>query len=217
MTFYRFAITILFFFFTFFIYSQEQRLPSLDSLLQKEFRYLEDQFYNPSNSNKKALLYANAYLQKAKAVNDIQKQIDGFYYVALVVANDQKIILMDSLITLTKKTKTQYRMEDALVMKASVYYQKRLYKKALDFYIKAYDIAQKYDNTIMISSIEHNIGIVYNLIDEPQKGLDILKKSLQKFTMTTPTDRWRKLNVISSLVTSYRKLAQYDSANYFTD
>ncbi|WP_298426157.1 AraC family transcriptional regulator [uncultured Kordia sp.] len=192
------------------ICSQEQSLKNLDSLLRREFKELRTQFYD-TDSDKDASLYAAAYLKKAKQLQDSKKIIDGYYYKALLNSDSLRTIYIDSLIQLSSKRTDHYFMENALVIKAGDFFQIQSYKEALNLYVKAQEYAKKSNNHLMLFNINYNIGIIHNLIGNYEKALKTLKRSLVNSETLGFKDNWRRLKIISSIITSYRQLNMNDS------
>ncbi|MEM6686618.1 MAG: helix-turn-helix domain-containing protein [Bacteroidota bacterium] len=186
-----------------------------DSLLQKGFTTLRNQFFNANIPDSLAYNYADAYLQKAKQLQDEKKIIDGYYYKSLLKLGALKIKYVDSLIQYSIKRSDHYLLENALIVKAGDLYTKRQYKKALDVYIEAQKYAKVANNTQALFTIEYTIGVIYNLIGEYLKGLTILQQSLKNFKTLNVTDEWRRLNIVSSMVTSYRQLGMHDSVTHY--
>jgi len=186
-----------------------------DSIAKKDFKELKALFYASETTDAQALVYADQYLNKAKQLHNSKKIIDGYYYKGLVVSDSLKIIYMDSLITLSKTLPDHYFMENALVMKATVFHYTRNYKKALDLYIEAQKYAQKSNNKSMLFSIEHNIGISYNLIGDHKNALKLLKKSLVNFNTLELKNKKIRLRILIGLVTAYRQNNSLDSVSYY--
>jgi len=197
------------------IYSQKQNTVTIDSLSQNVFKELRTQFYN-TDSDAEASLYADIYLKKAKQRKDSKKIIEGYYYKSLVSVDSLMLKYVDSIIGLSSKRTDHYFMENALVIKAGVYYTARSYRKALKLYVEAQQYAKKSDNKPTLFNIEYNIGITYNLIGDYENGLKTLKKSLRDSEKLELQDQWKRLKIMSSLVASYRQLGMYDSISYYT-
>ncbi|WP_430412370.1 helix-turn-helix domain-containing protein [Kordia sp.] len=197
------------------IYSQKQILKDSDSLLQKDFKELRTQFYE-TNSDVKASLYADAYLKKAKHLEDSKRIIEGYYYKGLMDSDSLKMKYIDSLTQLSVKRKDHYLMENALIIRAGDFFQAQSYKKALNLYVKAEQYAKKSNNDRMLFNINYNIGITYNIIGDYENALKTLKKSLVNSEKLGFQDQSRRLKIISSLATSYRRLGYYDSVTHYT-
>jgi AraC-like DNA-binding protein len=198
------------------MFSQKQPLIAHDSLLKKEFTTLHSQFFDTQTPDSIASLYANAYLLKAKNLGDSKKIIDGYYYKSLLASDDLKLHYIDSLIQYATKRPDHYLLENALIIKAGDLYLKNLYKDALDVFLEAQKYAKAADNKKALFNIEYSIGVIYNLIGEYKKGLKTLKKSLKNFETLALKDEGRRLNIMSSMATSYRQLRMHDSVTYYT-
>ncbi|MBC8756594.1 helix-turn-helix transcriptional regulator [Kordia sp. YSTF-M3] len=173
-------------------------------------------FFAPQTSDVEASLYADAYLKKAKQRNDSKKIINGYYYKGLIDSDSLKIQYIDSLIQLSAKRTDHYLMENALVIKAGNFYNSRSYKKALNIYLKAQKYAKKSNNKHALFNIEYNIGIIYNLIEDYENGLNTFKESLKNFETLEFEDQWKRLQITSSMIVSYRQLGKYDSITHYT-
>lgn len=211
-----------YFSFTFFLsvsfslFGQTQNILTVDSLLQKDFKELRTQFFDAETSDIEASIYADAYLKKAKQLQNSKRIIDGYYCKSLLDSDPLKMKYIDSLIQYSAKRSDHYLMENALVIKAGDLYTKRFYKKALNIYIEAQQYAKASNNKLTLFNIEYNIGVIYNLIGDYEIGLQTLKRSLKNFEKLDFQDDWRRFRVISSMVTSYRQLHMYDSVTYYT-
>lgn len=198
------------------MYCQKESLHTVDSLLQKDFNELHAEFFDTSNTDAQASLYADAYLKKAKQLKDAKKIIHGYYYKGLINTGALKLKYTDSLMQYSAKHANNYYMENALVIKAGDLFQARAYKKALDLYIEAQQYAEKSNNKLSLFNIEYNIGITNNLIGDYETGLKTFKKVLKSFDSLESKDEWKRLRIMSSMIISYRHLKMHDSVTYYT-
>ncbi len=207
----------LFLFIGFSLLSQTQNIVSINSLLQQDFKELRTQFFDSKTSDADALLYAEAYLKKAKQLKDSKRTIEGYYYTSLMQPDSLKTVYIDSLIQHSKKRSDTYFIENGLVVKAGQFFRSRKYKEALNLYIEAQKYAKNKNNKQTLFNIEFNIGIIYNLIGNAEDGLEIFQKSLNDSNALGYKDTTIELNILANIANSYMQKKMYDSASYYTN
>ncbi|NAS31908.1 helix-turn-helix domain-containing protein [Flavobacteriaceae bacterium R38] len=183
-----------------------------DSLKAKTFEELDkiiiDSNFNDSVSN----IYANTYIQKAKAGKDTQHLANGYYYMANILSKkDIRLHYLDSLIALTKNKEDSIYPAQAYLLKGSLFHSDYNHKEALDNYLLAYDFAKKNTNLEILNNIEYNIGILKVDLGEYQEALHHFKTCIKYENAVN----YNNHSTLHTLASTYKHLKQLDSATFY--
>jgi len=188
-----------------------------DSLLVKDIDYLKNGFVQYIQDTSKANIYANAYLARARKDNDTVQIANAYYCLSLIASDDQKLILYDTIISLTKNFRKEKFPTLAYHDKGLFFYNKRNFKKAFDNYILAieYNNGPRKDHFDFL--LNRSIAGLKNRIEENEDCLQLLKKSWKYIGRNNIRSIQPKiyLNTLFSLSDSFRKNSILDSANYY--
>lgn len=141
-----------------------------DSLKKNSYDELSDKITENSNTNNS--IYANAYLLKAKKEKNIHEIIDGYSLMGSVLKNFEiDIKYSDSALNLAHS-----RMPKALsrlyYVRGHIYYKEKMLKKALDYFLKAYNQSNSASEDLKIK-INHSIGMIKNTQGDYDEAITI--------------------------------------------
>lgn len=202
------------------LFAQEQEFKIPDSLKNKTYPELAYGYYQYLEVNSKEVLelYAKTYIAKAKYEKDRINIAEGFYYLAYISESDLALSCMDSIIAITKDMGNNKYPSTAYLFKGFEYRDKRAFDKALDNYIKANEYARKNYNPELLFRSSFNIGDLKNRIGNYKEALAIYKevyhyadKNLKR------SNHSLYLSTIFSMVTSFYRLKEMDSASFYSN
>ncbi|MBQ4801739.1 helix-turn-helix domain-containing protein [Aquimarina sp. MMG015] len=192
-----------------------------DSILSKEYSY-EELYYRYYNSitkkeKERAAEYANAYIKKAKIESDSIRLADGYYNLAYLLKDQLANIYMDSVIAISYNQKNKRYPAAAYILKGSVFYNKRAFKKALDNYILANEYARKNYSPDLILYVNHEIGLLKDRIGEYEEALKLHKENYNYLKKADgyKTNNKQYLNNLFAMVQSFYRLNKLDSASTY--
>ena len=149
----------------------------IDSLAAKSYRELRTYFNKTYVDTINDLIYAKAYLLKARKDKDSIKMANAYYYLSDASPNNKALLYCDSMVFITKslKTHTTYAALGYL-QKGNIFYAAGHYKEALDQYVICLDFSEKSGNDIYALTAIHNIGLLKNQLGERKEALLIFKR-----------------------------------------
>lgn len=176
--FYKSTIYFILFFTSLVHYSQEK-----DSLAIFSYEQLSDSFFDVAPNSKKSIVYAKAYLNKAKQSNDFLEILFGHYLMSSSTEYPNSMKHADSMINLSDK----YNINNdrypyyGYLQKAFVLHKKRNFKKSLENYF----LAKKHtSDTNRLNVVNHHIGLIKNRLGHYDEALYIHKEILDYYSRT---------------------------------
>lgn len=191
-----------------------------DSLKTNSFNDLKNKFYEHEVNYKKSIIYANAYLFKAKKINDTIKIADGFYFLSSISKDHLFISYNDSIIKYTKNIKQENKFYPIIgyFNKGDYYYKKRKFGVALDNYLLAHNSDVNKKNLNYVFVLKHRIGLLKSRFGNDKEALKLFKKTHEyheaNISEFKNTDSY--LSVLFALSDSYLRNKVIDSSNYYT-
>lgn len=210
-----------------FIYSQtakESNYSQNDSLKEKTYKELYNNFYYNRKNDTLYDIYAKAFLKKAYNQNDTLKIATG-YYIITTRKKDEFLNCYDSLIKYAKLIDSNNWVWTAYYRRGSYYTKKRKFKKALENQIYAIEIAKMNENLQQIDKSNVSLGILRETVGDNKGALKNFKacykytKQLIKKDLKSLDKEIGKLhlNRIHLLSNSYRLNNKLDSANFLNN
>lgn len=203
------------------LFSQEKGFKIPDSLHYKSYPELGYWYYEYLEAGKSKISkqYAKAYIAKAKQEKDTLNIAEGFYYLGYISESDLALRYMDSIIGITKDLNNSDYPGKAYLFKGIVYSDKRVFKKALDNYVKANDYARRNHNSDLIFRSSYLIGKLKNRIGNYKEALHIYKEAYNYAVKNNLREKntVSYLNTIFSLVTAFYPLEKLDSAAFYNN
>ena len=186
-----------------------------DSLLQKSKDDLIMSFKETPNFSKKEI-YTKTLIEKAKMEKDTLYLVTGYHIATTLYKNEKKLMYCDSIISLTKNSNNIQYPAIAYLIKGSLYFDKRNFKKALDNYINSNLYAKKNYNGNIVFQSNYAIGILKDRIGESEEAIKLhrdnfayVKKNIQNVNNAD------YLNSIFALANTFNDLKLLDSATFY--
>jgi AraC-like DNA-binding protein len=207
---------LILFLFPLFLFAQVQK----KDLKQLPYDTIKKFFWDNEGNPKQQLVYANAFLLKAKGENSPVEQARGFLLLSLLSENDKALRYLDSAIVLTKYLNDERLPAFAYLGKANVYTKQFKFKEAIDNYLIAENSAKK-NNSDLYYSIKYSIAILRSEhLGEVQKALDLYLECINYYKgkkIRTSQYSYIYQNVIFALADAHQALHQSDSATYYNN
>lgn len=210
-----FIIVLLFFQENF---AQSSRIPSVDSLISKEYEEISESFSILVNDSSKAQVYAQAYLLKAKQNDDIINKANGYYMLAKISKRNKSLLYADTIISITKKLEHYYYPAKAHIFKADILGAMGRHKKSMNELLAANIYAKKSKNVDQQYKIKYLIALLKDNLGEFDETLKIFKSIKEYYRKKYIKDKEKnqKEYVLSmhALGNAYNNTKNHDSA-YF--
>ena len=135
---------------------------------------------------------------------------------ALLKDDEEGIAYSDSIIRLSENKSDAYYPATGYLIKGSIYYNNRRFKKSLDNYLLAYQQAQEHNNEDFILNSKHSIAILKDRIGEFEEALQLKRENYEyaiKNREKINDDDY--LNFLFALANIYSKIRILDSASYY--
>lgn len=150
-----------------------------DSLQTKKFSELSQKVRDNMDDKEKALIYARAYLSKAKKEKS-QLGIGTGYRLHANIYDDENIKLkyLDSAINTTLSMDNKYYPALLLLYRGGIYYDQKKFKSALKDYLLA-NTYSKSNNEELYYTVKFNVGIIKRQIGNYKEAEKIFDKCLE--------------------------------------
>ena len=141
---------------------------------------IRKKYENLEKEDKNALPYVNAFIEKAKKEDNLEKLSLGYkdavYYSKNPVA---KLSYADSTIASALKSKRDELISDAYLGKGIIYYfNYRKFQLASDEYVKAHQFAMKTDDQYLQTKIIYHLGVVKRYLGYYDDALEFFDQSI---------------------------------------
>lgn len=184
----------------------QSNLPLNDSLSIYSFNELAEKLDTTQNPVSQKL-YAAAFLKRAKQEHDLKKVFEGYNnQVYLQEFDEQKLAYCDSMIIVANKLKADTLLASACLTKGAVFYSKKKYIPALDYFLKARNKVRESSNPYLYHKSSYCIAQVKYYLGFYQDAITLLKDCMVFFENENPR---AYLNSLHLLGLAYNKNKQY--------
>jgi AraC-like DNA-binding protein len=180
------------------------RIP--DSLKTKNYEYLDNRFYDLKKDSARASVYAYAMLSKAKKEKNIKEILNGFQNLMLISTEKTRIIYVDSMLYIAKKSKDNALIGGAYLSKGTFFYGLKQQKLAMDNYLIANNYISKTNDQYQIHKVKYCIALTKFYVGFYDEAVSLLRDCVAyyKKAETRPY-----LNSLHMLGLCYNKLGNY--------
>jgi AraC-like DNA-binding protein/tetratricopeptide (TPR) repeat protein len=184
------------------------RIP--DSLKTKNYEYLDNRFYDLKKDSARASLYAYASLSKAKKEKNIKEILNGFQNLMLISTEKTRIIYVDSMLYIAKKSKDNALIGGAYLSKGTFFYGLKQQKLAMDNYLIANNYISKTNDQYQIHKVKYCIALTKFYVGFYDEAVSLLRDCVAYYKKeeTRPY-----LNSLHMLGLCYNKLGNYGSCS----
>ncbi|KIA95722.1 MULTISPECIES: AraC family transcriptional regulator [unclassified Flavobacterium] len=200
-------IILLLFWATQVVVAQKKNTPIPDSLLNKEYVYLDEQIDIFKRNPSKAAVYIHSYLAKAKTEKNWKEIVLGYKNYFLLKSDEKyKLAYADSMIYAAKKSKDNVLIGSAYLSKGIVYYREKEHSAALDNYIMANNFIAKTSDTYLFYKVKYNMALIKYYLGSYDEAIVLLQKCVDYFKNN---DDQGYLNSLHSLGLVNNRLGNY--------
>ena len=178
-----------------------------DSLLAKDYNYLSNATLTYNKDKVKSLLYAQSWLKKAKAENDFEQMALAFKSVLYNSDKETWATYADSMLIAAKHTKNDVLVGSAYMTRATVYYEQKDNKNALDNFLWADEYISKTNDLYSIYKVKFGIARTKYYLGFYDEAISLFKECIDYFK--EENDR-AYLNSIHGLGVCYNKVGKYN-------
>ncbi len=201
---------------TYFISAQESGFVIPDSLENYSSDNLFNAYLKVRRDTVKSKIYLYSLLEKATADRDTTKMADAYNYLSsFTVKESEKIALLDKSITISKSLNHEMYPTRAYSFKGGYYFKKGDFQLALDNYIKALVLAEKFNNIEYLQATNHNIACIKTRIGKHNEALALFKENFEHEKNRQVLDELNYLKSLLPLAESYRYNKHLDSASIY--
>lgn len=179
-----------------------------DSLRQKRYDYLKQSFFNSRKDKRKSLLYAKAWLGKAKEENDPAQTSMAYKAFAYNCNNETlKYAYIDSMVTAANHSDDNTIIGAAYLTKGIALYENMEHQKALDNYMIADAYISKTADKYQAFKVKYQVAQTKYQLGFYDEAIALLNECIPYFEMEN--DR-AYLNSVYALGLCYYSIAKYD-------
>jgi len=199
-----FIIQVVFMFLP--IKAQKQAYQIPDSLINKDYNYLDDKLFELEKDSSKAAVYLYAYLNKALKEKNWKEAVYGYQNILHQSPDKLKLIYADSMVRVAKQSHDNALIGSAYLSKGIVYYGLKQQKFALDNYIIANNYISKTNDKYLIYKVKYHIALIKYYLGFYDEAISLLKECVSYFKNENPR---AYLDSLHSLGFSYNKVGNY--------
>jgi len=211
----RLLVTFLISAFCFLRITTAQEAVDQDTLFQKTYEELLENFEQYKSDTIHSKVYALTYLQKAKQERDIIKQADGYHMLSEIMEQSKALAYGDSIIMLTKNIKDFNYPAKGHLLKARIYGGKSQFKKAMDELVLSNQYANDNKNTDQQYKTKYFIALLKEDLGKSLESLESLKSIVDYYGKQfndNPNYQYDYIKSLFALGSSFNKNKIYDSA-----
>lgn len=177
-----------------------------DSLLHKNYDYLDQRIYDLRKNPSKATVYIDTYIEKAKREGNWTELVNGYQNALHQSPEKLKLVYADSMTTIAKKTKDNALIGSAFLTKGIVYYSLKQHQYALDHYIIANNYISKTNDDYLKYKVKYNIAQIKYYLGFYDEAISLLRECVAYFKKDDPRPY---LNSLHSLGLCYTKIGNF--------
>ena len=209
---YKLIPLFIFLFLTSVLWSQQTDLDSLKLKTYDELKYIIEDTKDKGFK----LNCIQVLLEKAKKEQNIIEIAEGYKYKSLSTYPDSlSIIYADSIITLTKNINDIKFPASAYTIKGNVFFELGDYKKSLDQYLIAIDLAKMNNNKFQCLTLKFNIGLLKNNLGERKEAQKIFKSYLVQIEQENGNYHTNYIKGLYAIADSYTYSKESDTADIY--
>lgn len=181
-----------------------------DSLLAKNYEYLDNRFYEARKDSASASTYAYAFLHKAKNESNWKEVVNGYQNLMLLSPGRKRIVYADSMIYASKKTADNSIIGSAYLSKGTAYYGLKLQQPAMDNYLLADSYISKTADQYLVHKVKYCIALIKLYAGFYDEAVSLFSECAHYYKQDNPRPY---LNSLHSLGLCYTKLGDYGKSS----
>lgn len=187
---------------------------NIDSIRGLSYEEFKTYFRKNHIDTVKDLIYANAFLEKAKKEKDTIEMAGAYLLLSNVSPFNIGLKYADSSIFVSKNfTNNKKYPASGYVYKGIYYSELGEWQKAVEAYVKAHRLAKESGNDDLLAIVKVNIGIIKSDLGEKHEAVIIFKDFINFVESSKlPTKNSLYTKGLFSLAIAYTNVQKYDSA-----
>lgn len=183
-----------------------------DSLISKDYTYLEKQVVLNKKDTASAKKYAESWLRKAKKEENNQQQAMAYKAIMHLSERKFRMIYADSLLIQAKKTNNDAVIGSTYLTIGAAYYNDKNPIKALDCYVLANNYIIKTKDQYLINKIKYTIAQTKFYLGYYHESIALFLECMNYFEEENETAYLKTLHSISLC---YNKLGRFDLCSFY--
>ena len=177
-----------------------------DSTYTKSFEYYAEKFFDNTDNNHLATVYAAAWLTKAKKEKNIEEELEAYKAFSHLSTGQLRLKYADSMVITAKRTNSNLLLGSAYLSRGIVYYENRQHSRALDDYLVADRHISKSDDRYLAHKLKYQIGFTKYYLGHYHEAVSLLRQCTAYFKDEHPK---AYLNSLHALGLCYNSIKQY--------
>ena len=194
--------------------AQETTYSDEDFFSNTSFAYLENGSKNSMKEPKKAIKFAQKWINKARVEQNWKQAVNAYKTMMHLDQRKCLVLYSDSLLDVALKTKDNAILGSAYLTKGIIHYERKEINKALDYYLIADKYIAKTANEYEQNKIKYAIAQTKYYLGFYEEAIALLKECILYFE--DENDRGY-LNTLHSLGLCYNKQGKYHLTSYYND
>lgn len=191
-----------------------------ENLILHSYSQLKESYLENYNNSDLAILYAQAFLSKAKLENKSIKIAEGYDYLARHFDIETNLMYCDSIIIYSKNLRNQIYPAGGYLLKGYWFYKNGDYKKSLRNYLAGHELAIINDNRSQLITSKQAIGALKNRWGNYKEALAIYKELLDLIEKDPNSETGLREDHLISLYNvalGFQRNILYDSAQVYLE
>lgn len=194
--------------------AQETTYSDEDFFSNTSFAYLENGSNNSMKEPKKAIKFAQKWINKARVEQNWKQAVNAYKTMMHLDQRKYLVLYSDSLLDVALKTKDNAILGSAYLTKGIIHYDRKEINKALDYYLIADQYIAKTANEYEQNKIKYAIAQTKYYLGFYEEAIALLKECILYFE---DENDHGYLNTLHSLGLCYNKQGKYHLTSYYND
>lgn len=194
--------------------SDSAQANSLDSLANKDFKYLFSRIRETKKEPAIQNIYLQAFLQNAKTAGDWELIINGYKNFADYADDELAVTYSDSMVITAIKSGSGKLIGSAYLSKGIVYYDQKRHEMALENYLLARPYILEANDEYLTYKLKYNIAHVKYYLGKNDEAIALFEACRDYFKADNPR---AYLNILHSLGLCYSREGNFGRAKEFVD
>ena len=207
-------LLLLLFCTTQFILAQRISYKIPDSLIKKNYTYLDDKIFELKDDSTKAAVYLFTYLHKAKNEQNAKEIVNGYQNIIYQSPQSIKSVYADSMLYAAKKSRDNALIGSAYLSKGVVYYGQKKLDNALDNFTRANNYISRTTDQYLIHKVKYNIANIKSYLGYCDEAISLFKECVSYYKDKNSRPY---LNSLHSLGLCYNKIGNYGLCSHINN
>ena len=192
--------------------AEKKQLENRDIADRHSYKFYEEKVSEQKKNTKKALNYAETWLNKAKKERNYQQQMMAYKAIMHLVEKKFRMIYADSLLSSAKQTKSDAIIGSAYLTIGSAFYDSQNHAKALDYYILSNNYIANTNDQYLTHKVKYTIAQTKYSLGFYDEAIALFTECISYFKNENDTAYLKSLHGVGLC---YSQTGRYDLCSFY--